>query len=168
MPLVEGLSRQPWTQESVLDAWFEDRHEQAAHSTTKWTDVPYSPGDPPYILVTPPHGLESTWHIDWLFVKDQVRHRAGGVDSAEKLRNRLDNANNHFRRKAADVLGDEDAVLLLANLYEQSSINLTDFDTCQHGITLARLTAANFCEIGANVIYITEAGQNFIESLDQR
>ena len=168
MPLVESLPGQPWTRGSVLDVWFEDRHEQAVPSATKWTDIPYSPSDPPFIFVTSPHGLDSTWYFDRLFAKGQVRHRAEGVDSAKKLRNRLDNANNLFRRKAADVLGDEDAVLLLANLYEHSSINLTEFDTCQHGIALARLTAANFCEIGANVIYITEAGQNFIESLDQK
>lgn len=87
--------------------------------------------------------------------------------SEETLRQRLTNANNHFRRKAAEVLGDEDAVMLLANLYQQSSINRGDLDVCPRGLALAKLTAANFCEIGATVVYITEAGQSFIESLDQ-
>ena len=30
---------------------------------------------------------------------------------------------------------------------------------------MAKLTAANFCEVGANVIYITESGQRFIASI---
>ena len=83
----------------------------------------------------------------------------------DDLDTRLNSVNNHFRRKAADVLGDEHATMLLARLYQETSIRLVDFDACQNGIPLARLTAANFCAIGANVIYITEAGQAFIESI---
>ena len=90
------------------------------------------------------------------------------MSEIEQLRQRLDNANNHFRWKAAEVLGDEDTVRLLIELYQQSTIRIAEFDACQDGISLARLTAANFCEVGANLIYITEAGQRFIESLDKR
>ena len=85
--------------------------------------------------------------------------------SLPTLHQRLDNANRHFRRKAAEVLNDEAAVLLLAQLYEQSTITLSGFDSCKHGVSLAKLTAANFCEVGANLIYITEAGQKFTESI---
>ena len=85
--------------------------------------------------------------------------------STEDLRRRLDNANRHFRRKAAAVLGDEDAVRLLAELYQSFNLDIEEFDTCRQGIALAKLTAANFCEVGAKVIYITEAGQSFIEAL---
>ena len=46
---------------------------------------------------------------------------ATGNASTEELRQRLDNANRHFRRKAAAVLGDEDAVRLLAELYSHST-----------------------------------------------
>ena len=88
------------------------------------------------------------------------------ANEVEELRQRLENANNHFRWKAAEVLGDEDAVRLLIKLYQRSTIRIAEFDLCQDGISLARLTAANFCEIGANLIYVTEAGQRFIESLD--
>ena len=85
----------------------------------------------------------------------------------EGIRQRLDNANRHFRRKAAEVLADEDAVRLLADLYQSVNIALDEFDTCERGFALAKLTAANFCEVGARVIYITEAGQRFIEALDK-
>ena len=87
------------------------------------------------------------------------------AESDESLRLRLDDANRHFRRKAAAALGDEDAVRLLAELYESFTLSIDEFDTCERGIALAKLTGANFCQIGAKVIYITKAGQNFIEVL---
>ncbi len=91
---------------------------------------------------------------------------ADALNEADELRQRLDNANNHFRRMAADVFGDEDAVRLLAELYQKASIRISEFDSSRQGIALAKLTAAHFCEVGANLIYITEAGQRFIEWLD--
>ena len=97
----------------------------------------------------------------------RVKRQPEATDNAstDELRRRLDNANRHFRRKAASVLGDEDAVRLLAELYQSFNLDIEEFDTCQQGIALAKLTAANFCEVGAKVIYITEAGQSFIEAL---
>ena len=86
---------------------------------------------------------------------------------SQSIQQRLDNANRHFRRKAAEVLADEDAVCLLADMYESINIVFDDFDACEHGVALARLAAANFCEIGARGIYITEAGQRFIEALNR-
>ena len=86
-------------------------------------------------------------------------------DLAEELRQRLESANAHFRWKAATVLGDEDAIRLLATLYQVFNIEILELDMHKNGIALAKLTAANFCEIGANVIYITDAGQDFIESI---
>jgi len=84
----------------------------------------------------------------------------------DSLRERLDNANNHFRKKAAAVFGDGDAVHLLARLYQAATVDIADFDARKDGVSLAKLTAANFCEIGAKSIYITEAGQNFIDAVN--
>ena len=86
--------------------------------------------------------------------------------SAESSLQRLDYANNHFRRKASEIFNDEAALRLLATMYRNIVIEIADFDSCQNGISLAKLTAANFCEIGANTIQITEAGQKFIESIE--
>ena len=168
MPLIESLHR-PIKTLDVSHAWLEDIHQQAVHPAATWTDFSHLPVDASYILVTssPDRDL-SRMFAEQVFGTHEAGGRRDTIASTEDLRHRLNNANNHFRRKAAEVLGDEDAVVLLADLYEQSSIGLSDFDTCQHGIALARLTAANFCEVGANVIYITEAGQSFIESLDQK
>ena len=79
---------------------------------------------------------------------------------------RLDSANRHFRKKAAVVFGDGDAVRLLARLYQSTTVDVADFDACEDSVSLAKLTAANFCEIGAKSIYITEAGQNFIDAVN--
>ena len=86
-------------------------------------------------------------------------------DSMSNLRFRLDRANRHFRQKAAAVLRDKNAVLLLAALYKQSNMRAEEFDTCAHGISLAKLAAADFCDIGSESIYITIAGREFIESI---
>ena len=79
---------------------------------------------------------------------------------------RLEIVNAHSRRKAAEVMNDEPALLLLAGLYEKVVVNLADFDVAQDGIPLARLAAASFAEIGAEVIYITHDGQRFIQSIE--
>ena len=92
--------------------------------------------------------------------------RIAGTGSTNQLQQRLDNANRHFKRKAAEVFGDPDAIRLLAKLYKSVNLEIDELDTCQQGIALAKLTAANFCEIGAKVIYITEAGQKFIEAIN--
>ena len=55
----------------------------------------------------------------------------------------------------------------MAELYQSFNIDLEEFDACEYGVALAKLTAANFCEVGAKVIYITEAGQGFIEALNK-
>ncbi len=86
-------------------------------------------------------------------------------DDVPLLRQRLDNANNHFRRKAAEVLGDEDAVSLLSALYQNASMQISELNVCKLDIPLARLSAADFCEISTNLIYITESGKDFIESV---
>ena len=87
------------------------------------------------------------------------------VDPEEELRHKLANANDYFRRKAGEVLNDEDALRLLARLYEAGTLDLTAIDTCKDGIPLAKLTAANFCQIGAQVAYITDSGLRFINSI---
>ena len=87
------------------------------------------------------------------------------IDSAEELRHRLANANDYFRRKASEVLNDDLSLRLLATLYQATVVNISELDTCEYGIALSKLTAANFCEIGADVIYITKAGRQFIAAI---
>jgi hypothetical protein len=83
----------------------------------------------------------------------------------DDIQHRLANANDYFLRKASEVYGDDGAMALLETMYGKVVIDISDFDPGADGLALAKLTAANFCEIGAKVIYITEAGQLFIESL---
>ena len=92
-------------------------------------------------------------------------HTFGSTSESDDLRRRLDNANLYFHRKATEVFSDDVALRLLAAIYEIGVVDLEDFDACEYGVPLAKLTAANFCEIGAKVIYITESGQQFIESI---
>ena len=63
------------------------------------------------------------------------------------------------------MVSDDAALRLLATLYEAVVVDISEFDSCKDGLSLAKLTGANFCEIGANVIYITESGQRFIDSI---
>ncbi len=91
--------------------------------------------------------------------------RGSVTNATENLRHRLANANDHYRRKASEVYNDKAALGLLREMYTDVVVNISDFDACETGIPLAKLTAANFCEVGAKVIYITEAGQRFIDSL---
>ena len=91
--------------------------------------------------------------------------RGEARNATETMRQRLSNANSFFQRKASEVLTDEAALKLLAALYQDVVIEISEFDVCKNGISLAKLTAANFCEIGGDVIYITEAGQRFIDSI---
>ena len=89
-----------------------------------------------------------------------------GGQSQAALQRRLDNVNRHFRRKAAAVFNDDDALTLLATLYESVVVETEDFDFCQQGRALAKLAAANFAEVGANGIFITESGQRFIDNIN--
>ena len=169
MPLVETSPHQTKTQFDMPDAWLEDKHPQGEPAAAMWTDFLNYVTDPTHIVVSSASFQKaSVVYGGQLFGGNQNIHRSGRIESTDDLRDRLSNANDHFRRKAAEVLGDNDAVLFLSHIYQESSITLSDFDACQHGISLAKLTAANFCEIGANFIYITEAGQGFIESVDQK
>ena len=88
-------------------------------------------------------------------------------DSPEVLRGRLADANAYFRRKASEVFGDQSALRVLVSLYEDVIVDIPDFDMREDGLSLAKLTAAGFVEVGANVIYITESGQRFIESIER-
>ena len=95
-----------------------------------------------------------------------VSFREFGLDNeSASLRQRLENANAHFRRKAAQVLDDEDALKLLDGLYQDVVADIPDTEISKAGVCLAKLTAANFCEVGANVIYITHTGRRFVESV---
>lgn len=102
--------------------------------------------------------------------KVSISYRSPSLDryvfsSEQELQHRLDNANDYFGRKASEVLNDEAALKLLAALYQLGVIETSDIDWCESGIPVAKLTAANFCQIGAKVVYVTESGQRFIESI---
>ena len=104
--------------------------------------------------------------------KNRVTLRSRPLHSLTRIRNndlrqRLEEANDYFKRKAADVLNDEQALGLLCDLYETVVIDISEFDPCLNGISLSKLTAANFCEVGAKVIFITASGRHFVESIDQ-
>ncbi len=86
--------------------------------------------------------------------------------SAEDLRQRLEDVNAYFRWRTAEVIEDESAVRLLARLYEAITMEFSEFDSSKDGISLAKLTAAAFCEFSSTGIYITESGQRFIESIN--
>jgi hypothetical protein len=94
---------------------------------------------------------------------NKPRNESNDVD--QNIRRRLSQANTYFARKADEVFIDELSLKLLATLYEQTVVPTSELDVGTHGASLARLTAANFCEVGANVIYITEAGQQFVDSV---
>ena len=78
---------------------------------------------------------------------------------------RLANANEHFRRKAAEVFGDTHAIRLLSRMYVEINIETAEFNSSQQAVALARLAAAHFCEVGMKSVFITESGQRFIEAL---
>ena len=84
----------------------------------------------------------------------------------EDLRLRLEDANAYFRWKAAEVFEDESAVRLLARIYDSVMVEFSEFDSSKDGISLAKLTAAAFCEFSSTGIYITESGRRFIESIN--
>lgn len=86
-------------------------------------------------------------------------------DPTRSLQQRLDHVNAHFRRKATAVLADDVALRLLAALYQDRVSDLADFNACELGVPLSKLTAANFCEVGAIAIWITDAGHQFITSI---
>ena len=87
-------------------------------------------------------------------------------DSVEDLRQRLEDANAYFRWKAAEVFEDESAVRLLARIYDSVIVEFSEFDSRKDGISLAKLTAAAFCEFSSTGVYVTESGQRFIESIN--
>ena len=102
---------------------------------------------------------------DTLAVRVLSYHRRGQPEASTSLQQRLDNVNGYFQRKSNEVFNDDSALRLLATMYEDTVIDISVFNSCQEGLPLSKLTAANFCEVGANAIYITEAGQRFIESI---
>ena len=77
----------------------------------------------------------------------------------------LDDMNRHFRRKAASVINDGASLRLLAEMYSKKVVETSEFDFCRDGRSLAKLTAAHFCEVGVNGIYITDRGYRFFDFL---
>ena len=82
------------------------------------------------------------------------------------LRSKLDRVTRYFKRKIAAVLNDEEAVQLLSELHESRLIEKKDIDPSKHCFPLSKLTAANLCEIGSDIVYITPSGKRLIDSID--
>ena len=82
------------------------------------------------------------------------------------LRSKLNRVIRYFKRKTAAVLNDEDALQLLSELHESKLIEKKDIDPSKHCFPLSKLTAANLCEIGSNIVYITPNGKRLIDSID--
>ena len=82
------------------------------------------------------------------------------------LRSKLDRVIRYFKRKTAAVLNDEDALQLLSELHESKLIEKKDIDPSKHCFPLSKLAAANLCEIGSNIVYITPNGKRLIDSID--
>ena len=87
-------------------------------------------------------------------------------DPVEEMSFELERVTSHFRRKVGAVLGDDPALRLLADLYEVGSMEKAELDLCRRCGPLAKLTAANLCEVGVNVIYITPAGRRLIKTIE--
>ena len=153
-------------------SWFKDWLEGQIHFGdvgAPWKEISGGPAtfDAWHIYESLRHrGMERIPPYGFKRVGVSVTHRGDGTESAERLRQRLANANDYFRRKASEVLNDEPALSLLAAMYQGVVVEIVEFDFCNNGMALAKLTAANFAEIGANIIYITEAGQRFIDSIE--
>ena len=100
--------------------------------------------------------------------KTELRNGAaldGDAESVQELRDRLANANDYFARKAGDVLIDELALRLLATLYQEVVVDSSETGVSPLGIALAKLTAANLCEVDADSVFITKSGQKFIDAI---
>ncbi len=109
-------------------------------------------------------GTSSTQGME--IIDRSVKQRISDSEEIQELRQRLENTNAYFRWKAAEVFEDESAVRLLARIYESTTVDFLEFDSRKDGVSLAKLTAAAFCEFSSTGIYITESGQRFIESIN--
>ena len=107
------------------------------------------------------------WHKPALVRFRREPRQVATENSPVSTRQRLAIANDYFHRKATEVFNDKSALQLLEKMRRDVVWDIADFDACQYGITLAKLTAANFAEVGAKVIYITEAGQRFMKSVKE-
>ena len=153
---TKAMYRHQW--QDTVGAIYSDHVEPTPWVDTKLDQVIVNPAPSYRERITEPR-IYLAWR------RHSAIHQGGAGSSTEGLRQRLANANSYFHRKASEVLADDAALKLLAALYQDVVVEISEFDVCKNGISLAKLTAANFAEIGGNVIYITEAGQRFIDSI---
>ena len=86
-------------------------------------------------------------------------------EELRELTQRLSATNNYFGRRASEVLTNEAAVRLIARMFEDKVMDKDKLDLGGDGEAFALLNGAAFCEIGANVYYITDAGMRFVQDL---
>ena len=110
------------------------------------------------------HHEEVRFDLSWESVPGRTYRP--NTPSARHLQQQASNANDYFIRRGTEVFNDEEALKLLAALYADVVVETKELDLGEQGLAMAKLTAADFCEVGADVIYITEAGQRFIRSIE--
>ncbi len=87
------------------------------------------------------------------------------TDDEAYLSDTVDAIEGYFRRKASAVLNDTAALEILTAVYEDGVVEKTDLGLCEHCSSLSKLTAADFCEIGVDTVYITPHGNQFINNI---
>lgn len=70
------------------------------------------------------------------------------------------------RLTSAGVLGDDNAVRILARTFERDDISLSELDLGKDGESLAWLAAAGLCDLGALKVRITRRGRSLIRAID--
>ena len=90
------------------------------------------------------------------------------TENQPTLQESLDSANRLFQDRATEVLNDPLSIELLVGLHHVATIQLELIDTVRYALPLAKLTAANFCRIGVNDIWVTDTGNDFIKSLESQ
>lgn len=146
-----------------------NRTRRTSHNPSAWADVGHQTHDwsEANCMASQPDSRPRPQFADQMpgIVHQVLSHQRFGAIASSDLRQRLENANAHFRRKAGQVLDDADAMQFLDDLYNSVVVDIPDTEISKAGICLAKLTAANFCEVGGNVVYITYSGRRFVESI---
>ena len=93
---------------------------------------------------------------------------AEDTDRVTELEQRLANANAHFRRKAWEVVADDLAMSMLADLHADLVVDIAALNLTDQSLALAKLAAAGFVEIGASVVSITDAGHTSFQSVEEK
>ena len=81
----------------------------------------------------------------------------------DQLQARVENESSHLRRMVAAVVNDQEALRLMARLHDRESIETKELE--DSAIPLAKITAANFAQVGAHLVHVTGPGRKFVQSI---